>query len=259
MADPALEKLKPYSLYDTLVGLGDFWCHREHVEGLIALKRRSQARLVHLVHDLVAVVNPQWTHPHYGSQVVEQLGRLAPEVDHWLSTSRYVAGQLEGYLQESGLPPRPIDTIPIGWPQVVQGLGTMMADLATLQRHGLQRDGYMLHVGTVEPRKNLGALFDALHEIGRGEGRDCLPCVLVGRDGWRSETVQQRLKDDAWLATRVKWIKDADDAELGALYRLARSRCTELRRRMSLAVQESLAQHAHIPARLAAFPIRARL
>jgi glycosyltransferase involved in cell wall biosynthesis len=242
MTGPALEKLEADARYDTLVGLGDFWCHRDHVEALIALKRRSRARVVHLVHDLVAVVNPQWTHPHYGGQFVEQLARLAPHVDHWLATSRYVASQLTDYLRESGLPPRPIETIPMGWPQVVGGLTALTADLAILHRHGLRRDGYLLHVGTVEPRKNLGALFDALGQIGRADGRDCLPCVLVGRDGWRSETVRQRLKEDAWLAARVKWIQDASDSELGALYRSARFTVVpSLDEGWGLAVQESLA------------------
>jgi len=48
---------------DVLVGLGDFWCHRGHVESLVELKQRTGINIVQMVHDLVPVYQPQWTHP----------------------------------------------------------------------------------------------------------------------------------------------------------------------------------------------------
>ncbi|MFL5300791.1 MAG: glycosyltransferase family 4 protein [Anaeromyxobacteraceae bacterium] len=47
------------------------------------------------------------------------------------------------------------------------------------------RGRYLLAVGTLEPRKNLEALLDALRIL-RGEGRD-LQLVLVGRRGWAED------------------------------------------------------------------------
>lgn len=233
-----LRMIDPSSGYDAIVGLGDFWCHRDHVRGLIELKRRSGARLIHLIHDLVAVVSPHWTHPHYGQEFVEQLGQLAPQVDHWLATSNYVAGQLSAYLQSLDLPGRPIDVVPIGWPRT-GGPHVGPTDEVTLRKYGLRSGSYMLHVGTVEPRKNLGALFDALSGLSYDDGL----LVLVGRDGWRSETIRQRLENDGMLAARVKWIKDAPDAELAALYRAARFTVVpSFDEGWGLAVQESLAQ-----------------
>lgn len=235
---PKLRTIAPGDTYDALVGLGDFWCHGGHVPALIALKRRSGARLIHLVHDLIAAVNPQWTHPHYGQQFLDQFSGLAPAVDHWLVTSTYVGGQLAGYLDQQGLPGRPIDTMPMGWPD----LPPVQDDSGVLARHGLQRRRYLLHVGTVEPRKNLDGLFDALTLLRSEPAVDALPCVLVGRDGWRSETIRQRLKGNPWLAGRVKWIQDAPDGDLGALYRNARFTVVpSLDEGWGLAVQESLA------------------
>ena len=228
--------------YDAVVGLGDFWCHEGHVDSLISLKRRTGARLIHLIHDLVAVVHPQWTHPHYGQQFVSQLGRLAPHVDHWLATSNHVASQLATYLQGLALATTPIDTIPIGWPQITQLPGDLVTDVATLQKYGLQRKRYMLHVGTVEPRKNLPILLDALAGLPAEAAGSDLPCILVGRDGWRSEVVRERLKNDLRLAGRVRWIRDAPDSELNALYRSARFTVVpSLDEGWGLAVQESLA------------------
>ncbi|TAJ90996.1 glycosyltransferase family 1 protein [Reyranella sp.] len=247
-----LRTIAPDDAYDALVGLGDFWCHGGHVPALITLKRRSGAKLIHLVHDLIAAVNPQWTHPHYGKQFLDQFGSLAPAVDHWLVTSTYVGGQLAGYLDQQGLSGRPIDTMPMGWPEPLP----IQDDDSVLAKHGLERQRFLMHVGTVEPRKNLDGLFDALGRLRSEEAVSALPCVLVGRDGWRSETIRQRLKDDPWLASRVKWIKDAPDGDLAALYRSARFTVVpSFDEGWGLAVQESLAHRTPcIAARVGGIP-----
>jgi glycosyltransferase involved in cell wall biosynthesis len=72
------------------------------------------------------------------------------------------------------------------------------------------RAPYLLAVGTVEPRKNLPALFDAFRAL-RREGRD-LELVLVGRQGWGS------LVQPPDLAPHLKLPGVVADAELAALY-----------------------------------------
>ena len=234
--------IDPLEKYDALVGLGDFWCHREHVRSLIELKNRSGATFIHLIHDLVAANSPQWTHPHYGQEFLDQLLRLAPHVDRWLVTSKYVGGQLSDYLVHQHLPRRSIDAIPMGWPQLRGYAANDTSDDLVLRSHGLRRGGYVLHVGTVEPRKNLGALFDALTQLCSEPKCETLQCVLVGRDGWRSEAVRERLKSDIHLRRTVKWLRDANDEELAALYRGARFTVVpSLDEGWGLAVQESLA------------------
>jgi glycosyltransferase involved in cell wall biosynthesis len=238
-ARPPLRAIDPTGNQVTIVGLGDFWCHRDHVKALIRLKHRTGGRLVHLVHDLVAVVNPQWTHPHYGQQFVDQFASLAPHVDHWLATSNYVASQLSGYLERANIAASFLHTIPMGWPAPTPW--PLSTDDAVFQKFDLQRRGYMLHVGTVEPRKNLGTLFDAISRNRGTESSKGLPCILVGRDGWRSDAIRQRLKADPWLSEKVKWITDATDEELAALYRGARFTVVpSFDEGWGLAVQESL-------------------
>jgi glycosyltransferase involved in cell wall biosynthesis len=240
---PPLRPINPAEKCSALIGLGDFWCHRDHARALVELKDRSRSALIHLVHDLIAAYSPQWTHPHYGREFLDQFSSMAPNVDQWLVTSRYVANQLSDYLGRRALPARPIEIISMGWPQAVShNANDLLGDDAILQKHDLKRGRYLLHVGTVEPRKNLGALFDALTNllsVTEGEG---LRCVLVGRDGWRSDAVRQRLKSDARLRDKVKWLKDANDTELTALYRGARFTVVpSFDEGWGLAVQESLA------------------
>lgn len=228
--------------FDALVGLGDFWCHRQHVRALIDLKARHGSSFVHLIHDLFAAHSPQWTHPHYGKEFLDQLVLLAPHVDRWLATSRFVSDQITAYLTARSMTPRPIETIAMGWPRVsADSPDTRAAEESILEKFDLQRGEYLLHVGTVEPRKNLDALFDALIRIGPDAGGQPVRCVLVGRDGWRSDVVHQRLKTEPALR-RVLWIKDAPDTELAALYRAAKfTVLPSFAEGWGLAVQESLA------------------
>jgi glycosyltransferase involved in cell wall biosynthesis len=76
-------------------------------------------------------------------------------------------------------------------------------------------DAFLLFVGTLEPRKNLVRLLEALHRL-----PDAPPLVLAGRRGW--------LYDDAFAAVerldlqeRVHWLDFVADADLPALYNLA--------------------------------------
>lgn len=54
---------------------------------------------------------------------------------------------------------------------------------------GLQRHGYLLACGSIEPRKNILRLLAAHRELG-----DTLPLVFAGPDGWRAEEYHEALQ-----------------------------------------------------------------
>ena len=239
-----LRPIEPPSKDDVIVGLGDFWCHRGHVDELIRLKARSGARLVHMVHDLFAIDRPEWTHPYYGRLFGERLAALAPYVDRWLVNSRFVAASLSKYLASSHVEPPAIDVIPMGWdgfeaPDERPGA----LDDAIFERLGLERGAYILHVGTIEPRKNLSALIDAMLRLRRDMGATAPICLLVGRDGWKSDAVRGRLAQVGAAGGGIRWIQNVADRDLPALYRGARFTVVpSLGEGWGLPVQESLAQ-----------------
>ena len=72
------------------------------------------------------------------------------------------------------------------------------------------RSPYLLAVGTLEPRKNVPGLLDALRLL-RGEGRD-LQLVIVGRQGWADALPLRE------LAAHVRLTGSVPDAELAELY-----------------------------------------
>ncbi len=79
-------------------------------------------------------------------------------------------------------------------------------------RHSIDRP-YLISVGTIQPRKNLTAIFAALRSL-VDAGRDLL-LVHVGRPGWLYEPIFDAL-DRSGVKDRVRFIPAADD-ELVAL------------------------------------------
>ena len=60
---------------------------------------------------------------------------------------------------------------------------------ALCRRYALPRDRYVLFVGTLEPRKNVGTLVAAFGQLSRVRSSHCL--ILVGALGWRIQEVYE--------------------------------------------------------------------
>jgi len=78
---------------------------------------------------------------------------------------------------------------------------------------------FALFVGTLEPRKNVLALIEAVKEY-RALTHDDLHLVLVGKWGWRSHDVRRRL----WKSDTHPWVHQlgyVSDEDRAALYRSA--------------------------------------
>ncbi|MDH3254852.1 MAG: glycosyltransferase family 4 protein, partial [Acidobacteriota bacterium] len=76
---------------------------------------------------------------------------------------------------------------------------------------------YGLHVGTLEPRKNITVLIDAWRRA-RAKLPDCPPLVLCGRYGWKAGAIRsavQQAVTEGW-AHHLGYV---DDPQLAALYR----------------------------------------
>jgi glycosyltransferase involved in cell wall biosynthesis len=83
---------------------------------------------------------------------------------------------------------------------------------------------YFLHVGTLEPRKNIIGLLNA-YKLLLETYLDAPPLVLVGRKGWLFEETQaemQRLN----LGKQLLWRENVSDEELPTVYSLALANLT---------------------------------
>jgi glycosyltransferase involved in cell wall biosynthesis len=74
---------------------------------------------------------------------------------------------------------------------------------------------YLLYVGTIEPRKNLCTLFDAMAQLPAD-----IPLVVVGGRGWNAGAVFARL-DDLVARGRALYLGYVAEADLPAVYSMA--------------------------------------
>jgi glycosyltransferase involved in cell wall biosynthesis len=70
-------------------------------------------------------------------------------------------------------------------------------------------DRFILHVGTIEPRKNLPLLFEAVKEINT-------PLVVAGKLGWLTDPILAKVKE-LGVEDRVTFTGFIDDDDLPAL------------------------------------------
>ncbi len=65
--------------------------------------------------------------------------------------------------------------------------------MSVLTKYNLKHNGYILYVGTLEPRKNLSTLVDAYTMLPKAIQQH-YPLVLVGAIGWMSDALLDKLK-----------------------------------------------------------------
>lgn len=80
---------------------------------------------------------------------------------------------------------------------------------------------FLLAVGTLEPRKNLVRLFEALAALkGHGRAGHAVPLVVAGREGWLYEPIYEAVHR-LGLTEEVRFMHGPSDTDLLALYNLA--------------------------------------
>jgi alpha-1,3-rhamnosyl/mannosyltransferase len=143
------------------------------------------------LHDLSALHHPEW-HPR---ERIEEYERLLPPAlarcVHFLAGSEFTRQELIGIL---GIAPERVTRVYHG---IRPGLRPLsQAEVApVLRRLGLP-PRYLLHVGTIEPRKNLAMLLRAYCAL-PAEVRARTPLLLVGSWGWNAEGVADYLHAEA--------------------------------------------------------------
>ena len=109
------------------------------------------------------------------------------------------------------VPPGKIRVIHEGVDRRFQPLDDPVQRDAVRRKYDLP-DRFVLHVGTIEPRKNLPLLFDALS----APTMEHMQLVVAGKTGWLTEPIFARLKESR-AGERVLFIGFVPDEDLPAL------------------------------------------
>ena len=168
------------------------------------------------VHDLSLLLHPEW-HPatrvkHFARNFLPSLERVA----HVITISEFSRQEI---LRNLPLAAEQVSCIYLG---VRPDLGPMVAWRVNpvLHRLGLP-DSYLLHVGTLEPRKNLMLLLRAYTDL-PAHVRERCPLVLAGGWGWNTQELAEFFHSEARHkgVLHLGYIRDEDQA---AVYNGARA------------------------------------
>jgi len=167
--------------------------------------------VVATIHDLSFIRYPQ-THPQARLDWIQQGLPATLQRAHLIAVSRFTQQEIIQFLH---VPEERISVIYEGldpkFKPVPRKLASRLLDL-----YGLRWEGYILTVGTLEPRKNLIRLVRAYERLPRSL-RERYPLAVAGLGGWKDKPIYaalERLRDRGWL----KVLGFVPDGHLPALY-----------------------------------------
>lgn len=174
-----------------------------------------RGRTIVTVHDLSFLRYPQCAARGLVSYLTSVVPRSLQRADLILADSAWTRQDIVDLLH---IPASKIHVVPAGVGPEYQPITDPAQRSAVRERYGLPQR-FVLHVGTLEPRKNLGRLLEALHGL-RAADPD-LKLVLVGGKGWLYEEIFaaiERLR----LADSVVFPGYVAEADLPVVYNLAK-------------------------------------
>jgi glycosyltransferase involved in cell wall biosynthesis len=179
----------------------------------------ATARTVVTIHDLSFLTLPEVHDPGNVAYLKSRVPGAVRRASRIIAVSETTRQDVIRHLR---VRPERVITVPNGVELHFQPLPA--PDLAAQAPAARRRLGlpprYILHVGTIEPRKNLVRLIGAymgLVAAGRDDGHDL---VLAGRRGWMYDSVFQAAEDSG-LRPRIHFLDYVPEPDLPLLYNLA--------------------------------------
>jgi glycosyltransferase involved in cell wall biosynthesis len=164
---------------------------------LMTLPLRCPVPAVATVHDLTAILMPESHRFKVRWSIFPFLHSSLERADRLVAVSRATADDLAFHFPQVA---RKVRVVYSGVdPEFRPGTP---ADIAAIREELGMPDGYLLYAGTLEPRKNLGAILDAWEAL-RTDDPGVPPLVLAGPYGWGSRDLVRRIETLAPLGVRV--------------------------------------------------------
>ena len=175
------------------------------------LPGRGPWRLVTTVHDLVPLSLPALVPVRHRWAVRCLLGGALRRADRVIAVSETTRGEL---LTRYRLPPERVVVVPeAAAPHFAPP--TPSAQATARARYGLARP-YVLFVGFLEPKKNLGVLLEAVARLRRAGAWGDTELIVVGASGWGPDPA--RGAHALGLTGAVRFVGAVPDGDLPALY-----------------------------------------
>jgi glycosyltransferase involved in cell wall biosynthesis len=171
-------------------------------------------RSVITVHDLTFLHYPQYLTTESRRYYNQQIGWAVHRADHILADSYTTKSDLATLLD---VPSERVTVVHLAADPAFRPLPEAEAE-RIVARYALE-PGYLLCVGTLEPRKNLPGLFQS-YRLLLDAGVTTAGLVLVGSKGWMYDEIFERV-EELHLNEQVHFLQGVPDGDLPGLYNAA--------------------------------------
>ncbi len=168
-------------------------------------------RHVITIHDLSFLLYPQYITADTKRYYSDQIRAAAAQADHILTISEASKADIVRLL---GVAPEKITVQACGVDGTYRPLPADQVE-AVRRAHDLPSE-YFLHVGTIEPRKNIIGLVTAYREL-INRMPDLPPIVLVGKPGWHFDTIMNEVREIG-VDKHLIWRENISRGDLPAVY-----------------------------------------
>jgi alpha-1,2-rhamnosyltransferase len=205
---------------DIVVLVDSTWNSRRMLDYLFQARLDAGIRLGVMIHDLFPLTLPETCQRETVEGFTGWFAAVAPTADFFVTNSESTRSSLDAYLQANP------HLRPYRWRAGSFRLGAEL----DLKGHGKKAadagqaiwgtPGYcLLAVGTIEPRKNYALILDAFDRL-LARNRP-VSLVIVGRPGWKSDAVLERIASHPQLGTALLHLDNASDRDLAQAFERA--------------------------------------
>ena len=184
--------------------------------------RRYGVRVAFVTYDLLCITHPECFFPGAAEGISRWL-EIVAENDAAICISRSVADELRSWV-EIHAPKRQAD-LAIEWFHL--GADFLTGGTSEGRRDSDASDPIgtgcktFLMVGTIEPRKCHVQVLDAFEKLWLDPDLPELRLLIVGKEGWMTESLIERLQMHPELGKRLQWRRECSDSSLLDAYRSA--------------------------------------
>jgi glycosyltransferase involved in cell wall biosynthesis len=181
--------------------------------------RRNGATVHVVVYDLLPLTHPQWFTSTTVRNFRSWFGFLASEADQVVCISETVRNGLRNILPPSaGGAPVELARMELGGDIAasVPSEGIDAESAAAIERMRFRPS--VLMVATVEPRKGYDVALRAFEHLWRTHPAAAPDLVIVGKPGWKTAALQERIRGHAEHGRRLFWMTQVSDEALCKLY-----------------------------------------
>ncbi len=166
-------------------------------------KRRSGARFVFMIHDLIPIEWPEYARPGHDRRHTRRMETAAQYADALILNSVATQNSFQPFLDRIGRSiPTKASLLGVASPETRPPAGS---------NHG---PPYFVVVGTIEPRKNHLMLLALWRELALELGASAPRLVLIGQRGWENENVVDLLERSPPVKRTVEERNSVSDSEM---------------------------------------------